>query len=74
MKHDYPVYGTQGGGLARQSGNGFIFVEDPAPGTGLKAGDEVPAEWSVAPANTAAHAVEARRDEPDEFVSSSNFE
>jgi len=41
-----PVYGTQGGGLAREVNGRFIFVEVPEWGS-FKVGDEVPAEWSV---------------------------
>ena len=51
--YNYPVFGTQGGGLARQSGNRFIFVEAPnCPG--LDIGDLVPEQWGIVPANLAA--------------------
>ena len=46
----FPVYGTQGGGLARQVGGKLIFVEKPSC-PGLDVGDEVPEEWSVVAAN-----------------------
>mgnify|MGYP001577689940 CR=1 FL=1 len=46
----YPVYGTQGGGLVRQVGTTYIFVEKPdCPG--LDVGDAMPEEWGLAPAN-----------------------
>ena len=49
-KYDYPVYGTQGGGLVREVGGIFIFVEKPdCPG--LDVGDKMPGEWGIAPAN-----------------------
>ena len=52
-EHDYPVWGTQGGGLVRQSGAHYIFVEKPdCPG--LDVGDRMPDEWGLAPANNAA--------------------
>ena len=49
-RYDYPVYGTQGGGLVRSVGQTYIFVEKPdCPG--LDVGDEMPEEWGVIPAN-----------------------
>ncbi len=56
----YPVYATQGGGLARCVNGTWIFVTDPkCPGLGV--GDDVPAEWDVAPANQLA--IEEGRDD-----------
>ena len=50
-----PVWGTQGGGLVRQVGDTYIFVEKPdCPG--LEVGDTMPSEWSVVPANAPAQA------------------
>ena len=50
-KYDFSVYGTQGGGLVKETAPGnFVFVEEPT-GSGLKVGDKMPAEWSIAPAN-----------------------
>ncbi len=49
-RYDYPVYGTQGGGLVRSVGQTYIFVEKPdCPG--LDVGDEMPEEWGIIPAN-----------------------
>ena len=48
--YSYPVWYTQGGGLAREVNGTLIFVEKPGcPGLGV--GDEVPAEWDTVPAN-----------------------
>jgi hypothetical protein len=58
-EYPFPVFGTQGGGLARQigrTGQTFIFVEAPdCPG--LDVGDTVPQEWGLAPANQPALAL-----------------
>jgi hypothetical protein len=52
-EYDFPVYATQGGGVARKSGKLFIFVEAPnCPG--LDVGDAVPEEWDIVPINDAA--------------------
>ena len=48
--YDYPVWGTQGGGLVRYVGGTCIFVEKPnCPG--LDVGDKMPEAWGVIPAN-----------------------
>ena len=48
--YDYPVFGTQGGGLVRESNGIFIFIEKPdCPG--LDVGDEMPEMWDIIPAN-----------------------
>jgi len=48
--YPYPVWATQGGGLARQMGKTFIFIEKPdCPG--LDVGDDVPEEWDLQPVN-----------------------
>jgi len=53
VMRNYPVYGTQGGGLAREVNGVFIFIEQPdCPG--LQVGDEVPCEWDLQPANNLA--------------------
>ncbi len=58
--YNFPVYGTQGGGLARPLGNRFVFVEKPdCPG--LDVGDLVPEEWGVVAANK-----RARREDESE--------
>ncbi|MBI4155793.1 MAG: hypothetical protein HY507_01000 [Candidatus Zambryskibacteria bacterium] len=55
--YNFPVFGTQGGGLVREvSPNKFIFVEKPdCPG--LDVGDFMPEEWDYQPANHAAREV-----------------
>ncbi len=48
--YNYPVYGTQGGGLVRYIGSTAIFITKPdCPG--LDIGDEMPSEWDTIPAN-----------------------
>jgi hypothetical protein len=59
MRDDYPVYGTQGGGLARNVNGVFIFIERPRGQPTLNVGDDVPVEWDMVPANQKA------RDEVD---------
>ncbi len=48
---DYPVWATQGGGLAREVNGTYIFIEKPPGCPGLGVGDNVPEEWGLAPAN-----------------------
>jgi len=49
--YNYPVWGTQGGGLVREINGTYIFVEKPdCPG--LDVGDEMSAEWGIIPANS----------------------
>lgn len=63
---NFPVWATQGGGLARECGGKYFFVTDPGfPGLGI--GDEVPEEWGLAPAN------EKACDEMDAFAPGSSF-
>lgn len=52
--YNFPVFGTQGGGLVREikTGKGYtyIFVEKPdCPG--LDVGDTMPEQWDLIPAN-----------------------
>jgi len=49
--YDYPVWGTQGGGLAREVDGTYVFVEAPPSIPSLEIGDEVPEEWDLIPAN-----------------------
>jgi hypothetical protein len=67
MKHyKFPVYGTQGGGLAREVNGKYIFVEKPdCPG--LDIGDEVPEQWDLIPANQSAKDSEEFARSGDEF-------
>ncbi len=66
--YDFPVYGTQGGGLVRQQGDGFIFVEvdKNLHHMGLNVGDKLPHEWDMIPANEAARQ-EMEREDPLNF-------
>ena len=53
-EYNFPVFGTQGGGLVREIRNGgvykYIFVEAPdCPG--LDVGDFMPEEWGICAAN-----------------------
>jgi hypothetical protein len=52
--YNFPVYATQGGGVARYVGDTCIFVEAPPDCMGLSIGDPVPREWSTCAANEAA--------------------
>ena len=63
--YNYPVYGTQGGGLVREVNGTYIFVEKPTC-PGLDIGDEMPQEWSIVAANDL-----ARRGEEFPFPSTS---
>ena len=48
--YNFPVWGTQGGGLVRKVGESYIFVEGPTC-PGLSVGSELPKEWDLIPAN-----------------------
>lgn len=53
-EYDFPVWGTQGGGLVRDTNKTYIFVEKPdCPG--LDVGDKMPEEWGIVPANSLAY-------------------
>lgn len=68
-QYNFPVYGTQGGGLVREVNGAFIFIEKPdCPG--LDVGDVMPQEWGIVAANDLAlresdrdHGMEAGFDE-----------
>lgn len=47
------LWATQGGGLVRQCGDRYVFVEKPEC-PGFDVGDFMPKEWGVVPANNAA--------------------
>jgi hypothetical protein len=67
QEYDFPVYGTQGGGLVRRSGDHYVFVEKPnCPG--LEVGDKMPDEWGLAPANQAAREEMSETDDDDHFL------
>ena len=53
-QYNYPVWGTQGGGLVREVNGTYIFVEKPGC-PGLDVGDEMPEEWGLIPTNQRAH-------------------
>jgi hypothetical protein len=50
QEYNFPVYGTQGGGLVRRSGDHYVFVEVPNWGN-FNIGDTMPDEWGIASAN-----------------------
>ena len=61
--YNFPVFGTQGGGLVREvSRNPFlyVFVEAPDGCPGLEVGDMMPKEWDVVPVNELAREVVRR--------------
>lgn len=65
-EYNFPVWGTQGGGLVREVGvNKYIFVEKPNI-PGLDVGDYMPEEWGIIPANS-----HARQDMENERTMSS---
>lgn len=52
FKYPFPVYGTQGGGLAKAVGSdSMVWVEPPKEFPEVGVGDFVPREWGVTPAN-----------------------
>jgi len=52
-KYPFPVWATQGGGLAREVDGKLIFITNPdCPG--LDVGYDVPEEWGIEPANALA--------------------
>ena len=56
--YEFPVYGTQGGGLVREVNGTFIFVTKPdCPN--LDVGDEMPKQWDFQPANELARRKES---------------
>ena len=53
--YDYPVWGTQGGGLVKKTRSGvFVFIEAPTNVANVSVGDEMPRSWGTFPANTSA--------------------
>jgi hypothetical protein len=50
QNYRYPVWATQGGGLVREAGSGYIFIEKPDCPE-LDVGDTMPDEWGLIPAN-----------------------
>ena len=59
-RYNFPVFGTQGGGLVREVRGVYIFVTKPEC-PGLDVGDEMPTEWSIAAANDLATEQDAER-------------
>lgn len=56
--YPFPIWGTQGGGLVRQEGDHYVFVE--APGfDGIQVGDRMHEMWDLIPANEAAREEDA---------------
>lgn len=67
-QYNFPVWGTQGGGLVREVGEVYIFVEKPdCPG--LDVGDTMPKEWGVIPANETAQRAVSEAEGLDEDYS-----
>ena len=56
--YPFPVWGTQGGGLVRQEGDHYVFVESPGF-DGIQVGDRMHPMWDLIPANEAAHEEDA---------------
>lgn len=54
--YNFPVWGTQGGGLVREVGGKHFFVEAPPEFPELGVGDEMPEGWDTIPANDLAGA------------------
>jgi hypothetical protein len=53
-EYNFPVWGTQGGGLVREVSRNpyrYVFVEAPPEGMGLGVDDFMPEEWDIIPAN-----------------------
>lgn len=50
-KYPFPVWGTQGGGLVRQEGEYYVFVEAPEQFPEIKIGDRMHEMWDLIPAN-----------------------
>ncbi len=48
--YNFPVFGAQGGGLAREVNGIMIFITDPGC-PGLTVGSKVPKKWGIVPAN-----------------------
>jgi hypothetical protein len=57
--YEFGVWITHGGGLARQNGSNFVFI-DPPKCTDFAVGDSVPQEWDLVPQNSIAHRVSMR--------------
>ena len=60
-RYDYPLWTTQGGGLAKESNGTYIFIEKPNHPS-LDVGDEVPDDWDLKPVNMEAHGELYRRE------------
>ena len=61
-EYDFPVWGTQGGGLVLEEYDGFYFIEAPdCPGLGV--GDAMPEEWDIIPSNKLARDVESEAED-----------
>ncbi len=65
-EYNFPVWGTQGGGLVKRDGDHYTFVEPPANFPGINVGDTMHPEWGLAPANEHARA-ELEAEFPDDF-------
>ena len=55
QEYQFPVWGTQGGGIVREAGLGrYIFVEAPKDFPNLHEGDTMPEEWGISAGNNLA--------------------
>jgi len=60
--YNFPVWETQGGGLVRQEGEHYIFVEAPEGFPEIQAGDRMHEMWDLIPANESAREIEDEQD------------
>jgi hypothetical protein len=60
-EYKFPVYGTQGGGLAKFVGRTLVWVEVPAAFPHFCVGTPIPDEWDYQPANEAARNADIQR-------------
>lgn len=70
--YNFPVYGTQGGGLVREVNGVYIFVEKPIYYSHLDIGDTMSEGWSIAPANEQAR--QEVLDHEDPFADHGEFD
>lgn len=51
QQFNFAVFGTQDGGLVREVGGKWVFVEAPPNHSDIKCGEIMPREWGIVPAN-----------------------
>lgn len=64
LEYDFPVFGTQGGGLVREMNGEYVFVEAPTQFPELTVGSKLPEMWDIAPANRLAREAVVREQFP----------